>query len=356
MTEYLQRVVLTKGEGDLDLAPPLMKLLVIGGTRNMGYFLSRALLEAGHELTLLNRGLSPDDLPDHVSRLRCDRTDHRQMRRALQGRRFDAVIDMTIYRGEEAEMLVELLRDRVARYIVISTGQVYLVREGMKPPCVEDDYEGPLRARPDPNTYDDEEWLYGVEKRMVEDTLARAYAEFGFPYTALRLPMVNSERDNFKRLYSYMLRLKDGGPILIPDAPDLPLRHIDAVDVVQAIMRLLDSDQGLGRAYNISQDETLSLDEFLALLGEFIYCTPTTLRVSRATLEAEGFLPDCSPFSELWMSALDNTRSKQELGMVYTPVRETIGRIVSHYQQHPSPPPVGYSRRAAELQLAQSLV
>ena len=333
-----------------------MKLLVIGGTRNIGYFLSRRLLEAGHELTLLNRGLSPDDLPSDVARLRCDRTDHRQMRRALQGRRFDAVIDMTIYRGEEAEMIVELLRDRVQRYIAISTGQVYLVREGLKRPYVEDDFDGPLRDRPDPNTYDDEEWLYGMEKRLVEDTLAQAFADHGFPYTALRLPMVNSERDNFKRLYSYMLRLKDGGPILVPDTPDLPLRHIDAVDVVQAIMRLLEGDMGRGRVYNISQEETLTLDEFLALMGEFLYCTPSILRVSRETLEAEGFLPDCSPFSEAWMSELDNARSKQELGMVYTPVRDTISRIVSHYQRHPSSPPVGYSRRQAELQLAASLI
>lgn len=333
-----------------------MKLLVIGGTRNIGYFLSRQLLEAGHDLTLLNRGLSPDDLPGNVSRLRCDRTDHRQMRRALQGRRFDAVIDMTIYRGEEAEMIVELLRDRVARYIAISTGQVYLVREGLRRPYVEDDYDGPLRDRPEPNTYDDEEWLYGTEKRLVEDTLAQAFAEHDFPYTALRLPMVNSERDNFKRLYGYMLRLRDGGPILVPDTPDLPLRHIDALDVVQAIMRLLESDQGKGRAYNISQEETLTLDEFLAMVGEFVYCQPNILRVNRETLEAQGFLPDCSPFSEAWMSELDNARSKAELGMVYTPVRDTISRIVSHYQQHPASPPVGYRRRTSELQLAESLL
>jgi hypothetical protein len=39
---------------------------------------------------------------------------------------------------------------------------------------------------------------------------------------------------------------------------------------------------------------------------------PHIIRVKRSELEANGFLPDCSPFSDRWMSELDNTRSKAE--------------------------------------------
>src|SRR5690606_3186435 len=134
-----------------------------------------------------------------------------------------------------------------------------------------------------------------------EDTLADAWAEQQFPYTSLRLPMVNSERDHFSRLYNYYLRLKDGGPILIPETPNHPVRLVYGGDVVRAIMLLINTGLGKGRAYNIAQDETLSLDDFLALMGSFMGVEAHIVRVKWSLLYANGFLPDCSPFSERWM-------------------------------------------------------
>ena len=121
-----------------------MKILVIGGTRNIGYFLVRRLYDQGHHLTLLNRGITRDDLPEDIARLRCDRTDIQQMRRALGDRRFDIAIDMTLYKGEEAEAVVDILGGQVGHYIFISTGQVYLVREGIPRPFKEADSAGPV--------------------------------------------------------------------------------------------------------------------------------------------------------------------------------------------------------------------
>ena len=73
----------------------------------------------------------------------------------------------------------------------------------------------------------------------------------------------------------------------------------------------------------------------------------------RDLLEANGFLPDCSPFSERWMSELDNTRSKRELGMTYTPVRTYLEKIVAYYAENPPPMPASYRRRRAELLLLE---
>ncbi|MDX1991764.1 MAG: NAD-dependent epimerase/dehydratase family protein [bacterium] len=329
----------------------MMNILIIGGTRNMGYYLAERVLKAGHRLTLLNRGISRDDLPDDVPRLRCDRTDSIQMRRALAGRQFDVVIDMVLYKGREAEDIVDILAGQTKHYIFISTGQIYLVRDGVQRPFREADYDGKLIPTPEPNTYDYEEWLYGSEKRQAEDVLRQAFNERGFPYTSVRIPMVNSARDPFNRLYGYILRIKDGGPILVPETPDYPLRHIYALDVVEAVMKLIERGPTSTRAYNISQDETLKLEDFLQILGDVVGMAPNTLRVSRDLLMANGFLPDCSPFSDLWMSELDNTLSKTELGMHYTPVRTYLQEIVEAYQANPPSLPAGYKRRNAEKHL-----
>lgn len=321
----------------------------------MGYFLVHELVAAGHHVTLLNRGVSQiEGLPNTVARLTADRTDPQQMKRALLARQFDVVVDFVMFKGPEAETIVELLVGRVGHYIAISTGQVYLVREGIERPFKETDYEGRLMPPPKDITYAYEEWLYGMGKRNAEDVLITAHAERQFPYTVLRLPMVNSPHDQFKRLYNYILRLRDGGPILIPQTPNHLLNHIYALDVVKALKLLIDTGKGIGRAYNISQDEFLPLNEFLGILSEIMGLQPPTLvYFKRSELEANGFLPDCSPFSERWMSALNNTRSKEELGMTYTPLRDYLPKLVDFYEANKPRPPVSYKRRPAEIEMAE---
>ncbi|MCA9915880.1 MAG: NAD-dependent epimerase/dehydratase family protein, partial [Anaerolineae bacterium] len=265
-------------------------------------------------------------------------------------RNFDVVVDFVMYNGDEARHMIDILRNHTGHYLFISSGQVYLVREGIERPFTEDEYEGRLQPPPKENTYAYEEWLYGMNKRAAEDAFRTAYAEFDFPYTSLRLPMVNSEYDHFKRLYNYYLRLRDGGPILVPETPSYPLRHVYGGDVVKALLQLVEQDTGIGRAYNISQEETVSLDEFLEILADVMgVAAPSIVRMKRSELDANGFLPDCSPFSERWMSELDNTRSKQELGMVYTPLPEYLKNLVTHYDAHKPKKPTSYNRRSAEL-------
>ena len=329
------------------------KILIIGGTGNMGHYLAKTLAEAGADLTILNRGITKDELPDSVHRLHADRKDSMQLRRALLAKSFDIVVDFVMYRADEAEAAVELFRGGIDHYIMISSGQVYLVREGAQRPFGEEDYEGRVMPAPKENSFAYEEWRYGMGKREAEDRLRQAWMESNFPQTILRLPMVNSGRDPFNRFLNYYLRLQDGGEILVPETPNFALNHIYALDVVTAIVGIIHSGEGKGQVFNISQDETVSLDEFLAITAELMNTQARIVRVERSQLEANGFLPDCSPFSERWMSELDNSRSKAALGMTYTPLRDYLARLVEFYSSHQTLPPFTYRRRRAELQFAK---
>ncbi|MGZ4854756.1 MAG: NAD-dependent epimerase/dehydratase family protein, partial [Candidatus Angelobacter sp.] len=172
-----------------------MRSLIIGGTRNLGPSIVHALLQRGYEVAVFNRDQTRDDLPEEVERLRGDRTDPEQLKRAVDGREFNLVVDTTLYNGAEAEAAANLFAGRVGRYIFLSTGQVYLVRLGVERPYKEEDYPGPVMAEPPKsNVSEYENWLYGFEKRAAEDVFARAWTEHKFPFTSLRLPMVNSER------------------------------------------------------------------------------------------------------------------------------------------------------------------
>jgi nucleoside-diphosphate-sugar epimerase len=331
-----------------------MRILIIGGTRNLGPELVAALLAREHRVTVLNRGHTPDDLPAEVERLRADRTQPLLLGAALAGRSWDAVVDLTLYTGADARIVVDLLDGRTGHYLFVSTGQVYLVRDGAPRPTREEDYDGPLLPEPPPGTRDHANWRYGMDKRAAEDVLAEAHAAAGFPFTSLRLPMVNSARDHYDRLYGYLLRLHDRGPIVAPAEVDLPLRHVYGGDVVRIIADLVEGGEGKGRAYNLAQDETLTLEEFLrCVAGLCGMASPAVVRLPLAALDERGLFPACSPFSDPWMSALDNTRSKVELGARYTPVQEYLARLVSEYSAAPRRMPVGYLRRAEELALVE---
>ena len=330
-----------------------MNILIIGGTLNMGHLLALALLEGGHQVTVFNRGMTADHLPEAVKRIHGDRTVRVDLAAALHGADYDIVVDMVLYTGEEAEAVVDLLAGRVQHYIFVSSGQVYLIREGLERPFTEDDYDGPLMPPPKANTYGYEEWHYGKGKRDAEDVLAKAWRDQAFPYTSLRLPMVNGEREPFNRLYGYVLRIKDGGPILVPETPQYALRHIDAQDVVKALMTLIETGAGKGRAYNLSQDESVMLPEFVAMMCETMgRDRPELVEMKRSVLEANGFLPDCSPFSDRWMSEMSNERSKAELGMTYTPLADYLARIIQYYEASPPTQPASYRRRSSERNFA----
>jgi nucleoside-diphosphate-sugar epimerase len=329
-----------------------MDVLVVGGNRFVGYELAWRLLAGGHRLTLFNRGSLRDPFGERVERLRGDRTAG-DFSRLLAGRRFDAVVDFAVFRGEEAAEAAESLKGRVGHYVMISTGQVYLVRAPRPSPAGEADYEGPLMAAP-ASPKEKEEWDYGMGKRAAEDVLVGAWAAARFPSTRLRLPMVNGERDYHRRLEGYLWRLLDGGPLILPDGGERPTRHVYGAAVARAIGGLLGRRDTFGEAYNLAQDETPSVREILAIAGELLGATPRFVPVPAREIDAAGLdVVAVSPFSGAWMSFLDPRRAKAKLGFRHEPLREYLGRIVAAFLAQPkASPPSALARRAEETALA----
>ena len=166
----------------------MARTLILGGTRNLGHVTALSLLGAGHDVTVLNRGQTTDDLPRDVGRLRADRNDDASMRAALGDSSFDLVLDNTTYTERDAQQAVDLFTGRAARYVFISSGQVYLVRENLPRPFSERDYPGPVMAEPPRHSADYSSWLYGIDKRLAEQIFQDAAEKSGFPVMTLRLP------------------------------------------------------------------------------------------------------------------------------------------------------------------------
>ena len=259
--------------------------LILGGTRNLGHVTALSLLDAGHDVTVLNRGQTVDDLPPEVQRVRADRNDDASIRAAIGDASFDLVLDTTTYTERDARQAVSLFEGRAARYVFISSGQVYLVREDLPRPYGQSDYFGPVMTSPPADSPDYSSWLYGIDKRLAEQIFLDAASASRFPVITLRLPMVASERDHYGRIQGYVARLMDGGPLMIPAEAGLPLRHVYVNDVARLITRLVDRQVQPGTAYNVSYGESLSLDSFLELLASITGSESQVLRIERAILD-----------------------------------------------------------------------
>ena len=330
-----------------------MHVLIIGGTRFVGALLTFRLLARGDTVTLFNRGRIADPFGDRVERLRGDRTTA-DLARSLAGRRFDAVVDFAAYTGEDARGAIEALGDRAGHYVFISTGQVYLVREGCPQPSRELDYEGPVMPRPGEES-EVEPWTYGVEKRAAEDALAAAWTTARFPATRLRVPMINGERDPQRRLEGYLWRILDGGPVLVPDGGLATARHVYALDLAIAVAAILGDERTLGEAFNLCQDETPTVWELVGLLAERLGAPDRRVALPRSAL---GDLPvkAISPFTSRWMSYLDPTRARDLLGFSHRPLGAYLDSMVASFLAHRSEaPPEGYRHREAERRLALAL-
>src|SRR5437867_9815867 len=136
-----------------------LRILLIGGSGFLGHHVAGALLEAGHDVTVLSRGAQ--GMPQGVHALVADRNDRAALSRALEGRRFDLTVDFLVFDAADVEALLFVPYAALGRYLMISTGQVYLVSDGARPPYREDDAEGAVIAEPDPNSEDHPSWVYG---------------------------------------------------------------------------------------------------------------------------------------------------------------------------------------------------
>ncbi len=179
--------------------------------------------------------------------------------------------------------------------------------------------------------------------------------ESDFPATRLRIPMVSGERDYYRRVESYLVRLLDGGPVILPDGGRHQTRHVYAGAVVRLIAAILGDPATFGQAYNLAQAETPTLADLVTLMADLLGAPARLAAVPPATSRPPGSTPPpISPFSGRWMSFLDPSLAQAELGFTHEPPAVYLDKIITAYLNNPpTSPPAGYATRAQELKLAQ---
>jgi len=326
-----------------------VKILIIGGTRFLGYHISRQLLSDGHDLTLFNRGNTIDDFGDKVRRIHGDRYDSKNFSERLKEEKFDVVVDMIAFNAQDSRTAVETFVGNVGHFIHISSAAVYVVTQDFPCPLREEDFERLLYPKPETN---DDWWSYGYNKRKCEEVLIEAFEKHNFPSTRLRLPIVMGERDYTLRAYSYFLRILDGRPLILPDGGLNVSTHIYHEDIAKIISSNLLNSSSFGQAYNLAQAEIVTLRTFVLKASEIMGQKVEIVEIPSVVLKEIGIGTSFSPLSMRRPFVLDTQKARRELNFSATPfdiwLEKTIQWFVEDYDGHP---PDNYQSREKEVEI-----
>jgi len=330
------------------------RVLLLGGSGLLGGPVSRTLRDAGHDVTVLSRGLR--DVPAGVRPVEADRGDARALAGALHREHFDLAVDFLAYQAGDVDQVLGLPSTRIDRYVLVSSGQVYLVAAERHPPSREDD--GSLRLMPEPavGTRDHGEWRYGVGKREAEARLRERSAGRGGADLVLRLPVVQGEGDRTRRLWAYLERMLDGGPLLLPGGGRHPVRFVWAEDVARVIAALANGAAPPGHTYNLAQPDEPSLRDLLAAAADVLGVNVHFVGCSQEDLASAGLDWRVSPYSGDWCSRPDPSLAARELGFHGTTSSRWLPVVVRAHQAETAPAShPGYAQRPRERALAARL-
>jgi 2'-hydroxyisoflavone reductase len=223
-----------------------VQLLVLGGTRFLGRALVEDALARGHEVTLFNRGRTNPELFPEAERVRGDRTEDLS---ALDGREWDAVLDVATFLPRVVVRSVEALRGRVGRYVYVSSVSVYA--DQSTPPV-----EGAsVLQLEDPD--DERIESYGALKAACERIVNDAFGEAA---TIVRPGLIVGPHDPTDRFTYWPARVAEGGDVLAPGSPDDPVQFVDVRDLASWILDL--TGRGVGGVFNAT-GEWMSFERLL---------------------------------------------------------------------------------------------
>ncbi len=226
------------------------RVLFIGGSGVISSACSRAAVEDGLELFVLNRGSSTSrPLPPGATRLQADIREPRSVQHAIKDLDFDSVTDWVAFTPEQVRADIELFGGRTGQYVFISSASAYQTPPARLPVTESTPLRNPF-------------WQYSRDKIACEDLLVAAYREHGFPATIVR-PTHTYDQTlvPFHGGWTVLGRMMAGKPVIVHgDGTSLwTMTHHD--DFARAFVPLLGHPRTLGEAIHITSDDVLTWNQ-----------------------------------------------------------------------------------------------
>ena len=318
----------------------MSRVLVIGGSGFVGGAASRALRDAGHEVVSASRRHRDDEAG--IRHVVVDRTDDAALRDVLASVDPEAVVDMACYQPFEAEAMLRAVGDR--RYVFGSTVSVYDAGDHA---VTEDDFTprtGGWMPRVE-NVFS--AGVYALGKQWCETVL------LGHPevdWVSVRYPAVFGRGDYTQRITSYMQRIDDGGPLLIPaETAGIPVVVGWSEDMGRATALALEAGASQA-AYNVG---------YAGVAGRAFLAELFTA-MGRAPELVEAPLDDVPAAARRYgprahIPGIVTGAAERDLGWRPSPLPEAFADTIAWFRDERPSDPDYAAQRPAELELARTL-
>jgi len=234
-----------------------MRVVVIGGTGHVGTWLVPTLVEAGHEVVCVSRGLRSPYQPHpawaSVRSIRLDRKIEEaagRFGRSIRELSPDAVVDMTCYTLESAQRLASALAE--SGVLLAHCGTIWVHGHSTVVPAAED-----LPRRP----FGD----YGCRKAAIEAYLIEETRAGRLRATVLHpghivgpgwAPLNPAGHFNPE----VFARLARSEPLALPNLGLETVHHVHAADVAQAFERAIaNADAANGESFHVTSPAAVTL-------------------------------------------------------------------------------------------------
>lgn len=253
------------------------KILVLGGTKFVGYNIVRYLLKDGFDVTILNRGTKGYVFENKVSYITCDRKNINMMRESLKDQVYDFVIDVS---GMDQSMVQvaynAICKEKIKKYVFISSSAVYLKNNN---PIKEDDELG----------FNDTWKEYGADKIAAEQFLITKYQEEQFPVVILRPPYIYGEGNNIYREGFVFDRLIKGKTIVVPGEGGTKIQFIHIEDLYNVIKIMLFNNVK-GECFNVANEGYITFREWIGA------CEAAAIESKKVFFDFKNSLYECRDF------------------------------------------------------------
>ncbi|TWT25261.1 SDR family oxidoreductase [Planomicrobium sp. CPCC 101110] len=236
-----------------------MKILILGGTRFLGRFLTETALRKGHDVTLFNRGRENSGLFPEAEKLIGDRNGNLK---ALEGRSWDAVIDTCGFVPWAVRESAGLLAGAAGHYTFISSASVY---DELQNPGIDENH--PVSQLPPgkveelekdaagPASYE----YYGELKFLCEKEVEKSFPGRNL---IVRAGLIVGPYDYSDRFNYWVSRIAEGGEVLAPGRRDKEVQFIDVRDLAEWIINMAE-EGGTGTFNATGPESRLTMEQLL---------------------------------------------------------------------------------------------
>lgn len=304
-----------------------LRVLFLGGTGIISSACSWRAVEAGLDLTVVNRGkTSTRPLPPEARVLTADINDASAFAE-VAGQDFDVVVDWLAFTPDQVRARTDALRGRVGQYVFISSASAYQTPPSRLPITESTPLRNPF-------------WQYSRNKIACEDLLTARYRDEGYPVTIVR-PSHTYDRTlvPFDGGWTIVERMRRGQPVVVHgDGTSLwTLTHHR--DFARGLVPLLGHPRTLGEAFQITSDDVLTWDQIAHTLASAAGTSAQIVHVPSDAIAAvhpswgDGLLGD-----KTHSAVFDNTKLRRVVPdfVATIPFESGAREIINWYDEDPT--------------------